>query len=123
MTDRIEAQVERFAPGFRDRILARAAPGRPQMEAHDANYVGGDINGGIQDIRQLFFRPWPSLDPYRRRATGSICARRPRRPAAASTACAVCWRPARRCATSCADRARGHVSGGPPGTAASLRRP
>ena len=40
------------------------------MEAHDANYVGGDINGGIQDIRQLIFRPWPSLDPYRARAGG-----------------------------------------------------
>ncbi len=65
MTDRIEAQVERFAPGFRDRILARSAHGPAAMEAHDANYIGGDINGGIQDIRQLIFRPWPSLDPYR----------------------------------------------------------
>ena len=35
------------------------------MEAHDANYVGGDINGGLEDIRQLVFRPWPALDPYR----------------------------------------------------------
>ena len=35
------------------------------VEAHDTNYVGGDINGGIQDIRQLIFRPWPTLDPYR----------------------------------------------------------
>jgi phytoene dehydrogenase-like protein len=65
MTARIEAQVERFAPGFRDRILARAVHGPAAMEAHDANYIGGDINGGIQDIRQLIFRPWPSLDPYR----------------------------------------------------------
>jgi len=65
MTERIEAQVERFAPGFRDRILGRAVHGPAAMEAHDANYVGGDINGGIQDIRQLIFRPWPSLDPYR----------------------------------------------------------
>ena len=65
MTDRIEAQVERFAPGFRDRILARATHSPARMEAHDANYIGGDINGGIQDIRQLIFRPWPSLDPYR----------------------------------------------------------
>ena len=65
MTERIEAQVERFAPGFRDRILARATHGPGAMEAYDANYVGGDINGGIQDIRQLIFRPWPSLDPYR----------------------------------------------------------
>jgi phytoene dehydrogenase-like protein len=65
MTDRIEAQVERFAPGFRDRILARATQAPAAMEAYDANYVGGDINGGIQDIRQLLFRPWPALDPYR----------------------------------------------------------
>jgi len=65
MTERMEAQVERFAPGFRDRILARAARGPAHIEAYDENYVGGDINGGIQDIRQLIFRPWPSLDPYR----------------------------------------------------------
>lgn len=65
MTGRIEAQVERFAPGFRDRILARRTHGPAEMEADDANYVGGDINGGIQDIRQLIFRPWPTLDPYR----------------------------------------------------------
>jgi len=64
MTDRIEAQVERFAPGFRDRILARATQGTAAMEAYDENYIGGDINGGIQDIRQLIFRPWPSIDPY-----------------------------------------------------------
>ena len=65
MTDRIEAQVERFAPGFRDRILARATRGPAEMEAYDENHVGGDINGGIQDIRQLVFRPWPTLQPYR----------------------------------------------------------
>ena len=64
MADRIEAQVERFAPGFRDRILARATHSPAQMEAHDANYVGGDINAGVSDIRQLLFRPVPSLDPY-----------------------------------------------------------
>jgi phytoene dehydrogenase-like protein len=65
MTDRIEAQVERFAPGFRDRILGRSVHGPAAMAVHDANYVGGDINGGIEDIRQLIFRPWPALDPYR----------------------------------------------------------
>ena len=65
MTDRIEAQVKRFAPGFRDRIIGRATRGPAAMEAHDANYVGGDINGGIGDIRQLLFRPWPAIDPYR----------------------------------------------------------
>jgi phytoene dehydrogenase-like protein len=65
MTTRIEAQVERFAPGFRDLILARSTHASAAMEAYDANYVGGDINGGIQDVRQLLFRPWPTLDPYR----------------------------------------------------------
>ena len=65
MTDQIEAQVERFAHGFRDRVLARATHGPAAVEAYDENYVGGDINGGIQDIRQLIFRPWPALDPYR----------------------------------------------------------
>ena len=65
MTDRIEAQVERFAPGFRDLILARASMSPADMEAHDPNYVGGDINGGISDIRQLLFRPVRGRDPYR----------------------------------------------------------
>ena len=64
MTDQIEAQVERFAPGFRDRILARATHDTAAMTAHDANYVGGDINAGISDVGQLIFRPTPSLDPY-----------------------------------------------------------
>jgi phytoene dehydrogenase-like protein len=65
MTERIEAQVERVAPGFRDRILARATMDTAAMEAHDSNYVRGDINAGVQDLRQLFFRPDRSLDPYR----------------------------------------------------------
>ena len=73
MTDRIEAQVERFAPGFRDRIIGRAVHGPAALEAHDANYVGGDINGGIGDIRQLLFRPWPALDPYRVGAGLYLC--------------------------------------------------
>ena len=64
MADRMEAQVERFAPGFRDRIIARHTMGPAQMEAHNANYIGGDINGGIQDIGQLFTRPVARLDPY-----------------------------------------------------------
>jgi phytoene dehydrogenase-like protein len=64
VTERIEAQVERFAPGFRDLILARATHSAAQVEATNANYIGGDINAGIEDIRQLFFRPVPSLDPY-----------------------------------------------------------
>jgi phytoene dehydrogenase-like protein len=64
MTERIEAQVERFAPGFRDTILARSVRLPAQMEAYNPNYAGGDINGGIQDLRQLFTRPVARLDPY-----------------------------------------------------------
>ncbi len=64
MTETIEAQVERFAPGFRDVILARATKDAPAMEAWDANYVGGDINGGIGDWRQLLFRPVVRWNPY-----------------------------------------------------------
>lgn len=57
MTDRIERQIERFAPGFRDRILARHSFTAQQMNMYNANYVGGDINGGVQDLLQLFTRP------------------------------------------------------------------
>jgi phytoene dehydrogenase-like protein len=61
MRERIEAQVERFAPGFTSRILARHVMGPADIERHNANNVGGDINGGIADLRQLFIRPTPRL--------------------------------------------------------------
>jgi phytoene dehydrogenase-like protein len=64
MTDAIEAQVERFAPGFRERILARHTMNATAMERYDANYVGGDINGGVTDLRQFFVRPRLSLHPW-----------------------------------------------------------
>ncbi len=64
MTSAIEAQVERFAPGFGQRILARSTRNACQMEASNPNYVGGDINGGVQDLRQLWTRPVPRRDPY-----------------------------------------------------------
>ena len=64
MTERIEAQIERFAPGFRDRILGRSVMPPAELERRNANYVGGDINGGVQDLRQLFTRPAPRLVPY-----------------------------------------------------------
>jgi phytoene dehydrogenase-like protein len=57
MTDRMEAQIERFAPGFRNRILARHVMAPAAVEQHDANCVGGDINGGLMDLRQFFLRP------------------------------------------------------------------
>ncbi|HEY7706887.1 MAG TPA: hypothetical protein VH968_06955, partial [Gaiellaceae bacterium] len=64
MTERMEAQIERFAPGFRDLILARHAMGPADVEAYNPNYVGGDINGGVQDLRQLYTRPAIRLNPY-----------------------------------------------------------
>ncbi len=64
MTDRIEAQVERFAPGFRERILKRSARPPAAMEEYNPNYIGGDINGGVQDIGQLFSRPARMFSPY-----------------------------------------------------------
>jgi phytoene dehydrogenase-like protein len=64
MTEPILGQVERFAPGFGKRILKVAARGPAAMEAYDANYVGGDINGGAQGLDQLLGRPAWRLDPY-----------------------------------------------------------
>jgi phytoene dehydrogenase-like protein len=64
MTAAIEAQVERFAPGFSRRVLARSAMDSAEFERRDANHVGGDINGGLQDWRQLFARPVARPVPY-----------------------------------------------------------
>jgi phytoene dehydrogenase-like protein len=61
----IEAQVERFAPGFRDCILTRATRNCAEMEKHNPNYIGGDINGGAATFSQLVARPTLSLTPYR----------------------------------------------------------
>jgi phytoene dehydrogenase-like protein len=65
MTEAIEAQVERHAPGFRDLILARSALGPRDLEARNSNLVGGDLNGGLMDLRQLYTRPVLSRVPYR----------------------------------------------------------
>jgi phytoene dehydrogenase-like protein len=70
MTERIEAQIERFAPGFRDRILARRTAGTAELERWNPNLVGGDINGGYMDLRQLFTRPMPRPNPYSTPARG-----------------------------------------------------
>ena len=70
MTEAIENQVERFAPGFRDTILAKHAMNTGQMEAYNPNYIGGDINGGAFDIGQLFTRPVLRLSPYKTSAKG-----------------------------------------------------
>ena len=65
MTERIEAQIERFAPSFRERILARSVMSPSDVEAYNANYVGGDIGGGANTLRQLFARPVSAIAPYR----------------------------------------------------------
>jgi phytoene dehydrogenase-like protein len=64
MTEKIEAQIERFAPGFRDRIIARHTMGPGALERHNPNLVGGDISGGEATLSQLLFRPVPCLVPY-----------------------------------------------------------
>ena len=64
MTGRIEAQIERFAPGFRERILDRYVRGPAEFEAYNPNYVGGDIIGGVQDLAQQFARPTLKRVPY-----------------------------------------------------------
>jgi len=70
MPKAIENQVERFAPGFKDLIIARNVMNSMQMEAYNPNYIGGDINGGIIDIGQLFTRPALRSSPYRTSAKG-----------------------------------------------------
>jgi phytoene dehydrogenase-like protein len=63
--ERMEAQVERFAPGFRDRILARHVLGPEDLERRNPNLTGGDVGGGSYRLRQVLFRPLPSISPYR----------------------------------------------------------
>ncbi len=64
MTDVMEERIEQFAPGFRDLVLGRHTISAAQFETYNPNYVGGDINGGVADLRQFLFRPVPSLDPW-----------------------------------------------------------
>jgi phytoene dehydrogenase-like protein len=70
MIERIEAQVERFAPGFKARILARHVMTPADFEAYNPNYVGGDVIGGAQDLPQFFARPVLSRNPYATPAEG-----------------------------------------------------
>jgi phytoene dehydrogenase-like protein len=64
ISERITTQIERFAPGFRDLILAKHVFSAAEMQAYNPNYIGGDINGGVQDWRQLFTRPVARWSPY-----------------------------------------------------------
>ena len=64
MTERMEAQIERFAPGFRDRVLERSMMGPAEVQRHNDNYIGGDISGGANTLFQFMTRPFFRLDPY-----------------------------------------------------------
>jgi phytoene dehydrogenase-like protein len=70
MTGRIEAQIERFAPGFGERVLAKRVSGPAELEGQNANLVGGDVAGGSMDLRQLLARPMVRLNPYSTPARG-----------------------------------------------------
>lgn len=69
-TAAIEQQVERFAPGFKDLILAKHTMNTKEMQVYNPNYIGGDINGGVIDLGQLFTRPALRFSPYRTSAKG-----------------------------------------------------
>lgn len=64
VSERITNQIERFAPGFRDLILAKHVYTAGEMQSYNPNYIGGDINGGVQDWRQLYTRPVARWSPY-----------------------------------------------------------
>lgn len=70
MSEAIENQVERFAPGFKELILAKHTMNTKEMEVYNPNYIGGDINGGVIDMGQLFTRPALRSSPYRTSAKG-----------------------------------------------------
>jgi phytoene dehydrogenase-like protein len=70
MADRIEAQIERFAPGFRERVMARCVLSPVDLERYNENYIGGDIAGGAHDGLQLFLRPTVAMVPYSTPARG-----------------------------------------------------
>ena len=85
MTERMLAQIERFAPGFRERIIAQHVMTPAWVEAHNHNYIGGDINGGAADLWQLYTRPTWSLRPTARRQKAFIFVHRLHRRAAVCT--------------------------------------
>jgi len=99
MSARIEAQIERFAPGFTDRILAKSAMDCTDLERTDANLVGGDITGGAMDLRGLLARPALRISPYLTPAKGLYLCSSSTPPALGYTACAATSPPARPCAT------------------------
>ena len=69
-TDAVLSQIERFAPGFREQILAVSTKSPAELEAYNANYVGGDIGAGANTARQIAFRPRLAANPYQLGVTG-----------------------------------------------------
>jgi phytoene dehydrogenase-like protein len=72
LVETMEARIETFAPGFRDRILARHVLGPADLEARNPNLVGGDVGGGSYTLDQMVFRPVPALTPYRTPVAGLV---------------------------------------------------
>jgi hypothetical protein len=100
MLPRIEQQIERFAPGFRERVLARSVMGPADLERHNANYVGGDIGAGATTLGQLFTRPtWRT---YSTPVRGLYICSASTRPEWGCTACAGTSPRSARCARCCA---------------------
>ncbi|WP_315823785.1 hypothetical protein [Paraflavitalea speifideaquila] len=93
MTGIIEAQVERFAPGFKQTILARHTFNTVQLQQYNPNYIGGDINGGIIDLGQVYTRPALRLSPYKTSARGLYICSSSTPPGEAYMACAAIMPP------------------------------
>jgi phytoene dehydrogenase-like protein len=93
MKERIESQIERFAPGFCDRILATTITTPNELEEYNANYIGGDINSGVQDLGQLFTRRWRVLSHTLRLRKEYISALHQHLPVGAFMECRVTMLP------------------------------
>lgn len=89
----------RFAPGFRDRVLARSALGPAEIERYNANYVGGDINGGAANLSQLFTRPVARISPYTTPLPGVFLCSSSTPPGGGVQGCAANTRREPRCAS------------------------
>ena len=101
-TERMEAQIERFAPGFRDLVLARAVRTASAAEATNPNLLGGDVNGGAATLRQTAFRPVARWNPYRTPLEGVyLCSASTPPGGGVHGMCGVCGGPERRCGSVC----------------------
>ena len=102
----MEAQIERFAPGFRDLVLARTVRTAAEAESYNPNLLGGDVNGGAATLRQTVFRPVARWNPYRTPLEGVYLCSASTPPGAVCTGCAA-WAPPRwRCGSASPRRRR-----------------